>query len=55
MQVRGENSNATEFEIVASKDHWSELDIPRSDEEDEITETDLEVFQSLQIYLEFDF
>ncbi|KAG0570818.1 hypothetical protein KC19_6G189600 [Ceratodon purpureus] len=37
-------ANAIGFQIVAFKDHWSEFDILRHDE-DENTETDLEIFR----------
>ncbi|KAG0614539.1 hypothetical protein M758_6G185000 [Ceratodon purpureus] len=46
MQMRTEYASAVEFEINASKDHWSELS-PSSDDEEE-AESDLEAFQRLK-------
>ncbi|KAG0570876.1 hypothetical protein KC19_6G194100 [Ceratodon purpureus] len=47
MQMRSEYATAVEFEIEASKVHWSELDSTNSDEDEE-NQTDVEVFQKLK-------
>jgi hypothetical protein len=46
MQSRCEYDSAVQFEIEASKDHWSQLD-PTSAVQDVHHETDLEIFHSL--------
>ena len=48
MEERSKYARAVEFEIEASKVHWSEMDDATSDEDDENGESDVEVFRSLQ-------
>ena len=49
MERRSEyQGSAVEFEIQASRVHWSEVDDAMSDEDDENGESDVEVFRSFQ-------
>jgi hypothetical protein len=48
MQVRSEYGSDVEFEIDASRDHWSELSVSTSDEDEGNVESDVEVFEGLR-------